>query len=50
MTWHLQPPVTPELCGKTYIICHQAKLEKSGVAVIVLDTNVVYLKYLDCLD
>lgn len=50
MTWHLQPPVTPELCGKTYIIYHQAKLEKCGIAVIVLDPLVVYFKYFGGLD
>lgn len=50
MTWRLQPPVTPELCGKTYIIYRQAKLEKYGIAVIVLDTAAVYFKYFVGLD
>lgn len=42
ITWHFEPPVTPELRGKTCIIYHQAKWDKYDIAVIALDT-LVYL-------
>lgn len=45
MTWHFQPPVTPQPCGKTYIIYHQAKLDKYGKAVITLHNPNMYFKY-----
>lgn len=48
ITWHLQLPVTPELCGRTCIIHHRAQLDQCGIVVVVLSTAVVYFMHYVC--